>query len=307
MFIGATIVAPIFFIYSVSKDPISIEQAAEKFNPARDFYDVSAIWGKRPALIIVKWIYNATITPPQVTLIAFAFGIGAAYFLSRQEYLFLFISAILIQIKNILDTVDGHLARARNTPSRIGRFMDSVTDFIINLLLFIGIGLHLKGQYSPAEIWTLVSVAFLSSNLQCSYYVFYTMSYTRSINRQTESRVDESVLEEDHAVYREPYKQKFLIILQKTFLLFYGWQDRLMKKIDSWSLKFFDNSPTNWYLNKKLLTMTTWLGLGMQLFFITLLILLNQLYFYLWFVIVAGNLYWLFLIFYRMKGSLWKI
>ncbi len=291
----------------MNKDTFSIEQAAEKFSPTKDFFDVSAIWAKRPALKIVGWIYNTTITPPQVTVVALVFGIAAAYFVAQVEYLYLCVGAIFIQIKNILDTVDGHLARARNTPSRIGRFLDSIIDFITNLALFIAIGLHLTGQYSPAEILALCVAAFLSSNLQCSYFVFYTMSYTHCINRETKSRVDESIQEEDYAVYNDPYKQKISIILQKLFLLFYGWQDRIMIKIDRWSLKYFDELPSNWYLNKKLLTMTSWLALGMQLFFISLSALLNQLYFYLWFVIVAGNLYLLFLIYYRMKGKSWKI
>tara|TARA_B100000315_G_scaffold28113_1_gene23921 strand:+ start:10252 stop:11127 length:876 start_codon:yes stop_codon:yes gene_type:complete len=291
----------------LKKDKFSIEQAAEKFNPTKDFFDVSAIWGKRPALKIVRWIYNTPITPPQVSIVALVFGIAAAFLLARQEYLYLCAGAILIQIKNIFDTVDGHLARARNTPSRIGRFLDSIIDFTTNLAFFIAIGFHLESQYSPAGIWVLSFAAFLSSQLQCSYYVFYTVSYAHNVNRQTASRVDETIQEEDNVLYSDPYKQKFLMILQKLFLLFFGWQDRIMMKIDRWSLKYFDNSPSNWYLNKKMLTMTSWLGLGMQLFFISLSSLLNQLYFYLWFVIVAGNLYWVFLIYYRMKGKTWKI
>ena len=291
----------------MKKDIFSIEQAAEKFNPSKDFFDVSAIWGKKPALKIVRWIYNTPITPPQVTIVALFFGIGAAYFLARQEYFYLCAGAILIQIKNILDTVDGHLARARNTPSRIGRFLDSIIDFTTGLAFFIAIALHLESQYSPTGIWVLSFAAFLSSQLQCSYYVFYTVSYANNVNRQTASRVDETIREEDNSVYSDPYKQKFLMILQKLFLLFYGWQDRIMIKIDRWSLNYFDNSPPDWYLNKKMLTMTSWMGLGMQLFLISFSSLLNQLYFYLWFVIVAGNLYWFFLIYYRMKGKIWKI
>lgn len=283
-----------------------MEQPAEKIDPAKDFFDVSAIWGKWPALKIIGWIYNTPITPPQVSIIALFFGIVAAYFLARQEYLFVFIGALLIQAKNIFDTVDGHLARARNTPSRIGRFLDSIVDFITNFAFFIAIGWHLTKQYPLIEIWILLIAAFFCSQLQCSYYVFYVVSYIHKINRATESRVEESIQKEDYNAYSEPHLQKLLIILQKTFLLFYGWQDRLMIKIDRWSLKSFENIPSNWYLNKKLLTMASWLGLGMQLFFISLLAILDQLYLYLWFVVIAGNLYWLFLICYRMKGKIWK-
>ena len=285
----------------MNEDKVSIEQAAEKFNPARDFFDVSAIWGKRPALKIVKWIYHTPITPPQVSIVAFVFGISAAYFLAKQEYMFLFISALLIQIKNIFDTVDGHLARARNTPSRIGRFLDSVIDFITSFAFFIAIALNLNEQYPPNEIWILAITAFFSSQFQCSYYVFYTVSYLKNVNRLTASRVDESIKKEDYTVYKDPAQQRTLIILHKLFLLFYGWQDRFMMKIDEWSLKYFAKRPSGWYLDKKLLTLKSWLGLGMQLFFLTLFILLNQLYLCLWFFIIVGNIYWLFLIFYRLN------
>lgn len=282
-----------------------MEQAAEKINPTKDYFDVSSIWGKWPALKIVRWIYNTPVTPPQVSIIAFLVGVIAAYFLAQQKYLFVCIGALLVQVKNIFDTVDGHLARARNTPSRIGRFLDSIIDFITNLAFFIAIGWHLAKQYPPAEIWILSIVAFFSSLLQCSYYVFYTVSYIHKVNRPTESRAEETVRKDDYSTYSEPHLQKLLIILQKIFLIFYGWQDRFMIKIDRWSLKSFDNIPRNWYLNEKLLTMTSWMGLGMQLFFISLLAILDQLYLYLWFIIIAGNLYWLFLICYRKKGKIW--
>lgn len=290
----------------MNKDNFSLKESAEKFSPTKDFFDVSTIWSKEPTAIIIKWIYHAPVTPHQVTILAFLFGLGAALCLARQEYLFLFLGALFVQIKNILDTVDGHLARVRNTPSRIGRFLDSITDFLTNLALFAAIAFHLGSPYPSFGIWVLAFVAFLSSSLQCSYFVFYTMSYTHSISRETMSRVDESIQEEDHAAYSDPFKQNFSMFLQKLFQLFYGWQDRIMIKIDQWCIKKFVKKPLGWYHNKKFLTMTSWLALGMQLFFISFFALINQLHIYLWFVILAGNFYWLFLIFYRMKGTSWK-
>ncbi len=284
----------------VIKNKTLREQAAQKFDPTKDFFDISAIWGKWPALKIVKWVYDTPLAPLQVTIVALLFGILAACFLAREGYLFLFIGAIFIQLKNIFDTVDGSLARARNTPSRIGRFLDSIADFITNVALFVGIAWHLRIQYPNAVIWILSATAFLSSVLQCSYYVFYTISYLNNLNRLTVNRVDESIRKDDYTDCNSTQEKKLLIIFHKLFLLFYGWQDRLAIKIDRWSLKHFDNCPSNWYLNRKLLTMTSWLGLGMQLFFMTLFVLLNQLYFYLWFVIIAGNTYWFFLVYYRV-------
>lgn len=290
----------------MSNNRIFKEQTAEKFSPTKDFFDVSAVWGTWPALKIVKWIYNTPITPPQVTAVALVFGISAACFLAKEGYWSLFLSALLIQLKNILDTVDGNLARARNTPSRIGRFLDSIADFITNFALFIAIGWNLRNQYSNAGIWVLSGTAFLCSVLQCSYYVFYSISYLKIKDRLTASRVDESIQKDEYADFNNTGETKLLIILHKLFLFFYAWQDRFVMKIDQWSLKPFDNCPSNWYLNRKLLTMTSWLGLGMQLFFFTVFALSNKLYLYLWFVIVAGNIYWLFLVYYRINFFRYK-
>jgi len=284
----------------VIKDKIDSEKAAEKINPIKDFLDVSAIWGKWPASKILKWIYPTPITPSQVTIAALIFGISAAYFLAQGGYLFLLIGALFIQLKNIFDTVDGNLARAKNASSRVGRFLDSITDFVTNFSLFIAIGLHLEKQYSASGIWILTTIAFLSSELQCSYYVFYTVSYLKISNRLTVNRVDESIQEEDLAPNGNNGSQKIAIFLQRVFLILYGWQDHLIMKIDKWSQKYFDKCPSGWYLNRNLLTLTSWLGLGMHLFFITLFSILNQLYLYLWFAVLAGNIYWIFLAIYRV-------
>ena len=283
------------------KDKTAIEKAAEKINPEKDFFDVSGIWGKWPAAIILKRVYPTQITPSQLTIAALIFGISAAYFLAQEGYLFLLIGALFVQLKNIFDTVDGNLARAKNASSRVGRFLDSITDFITNFSLFIAIGWHLEKQYSASGIWILTAIAFLSSELQCSYYVFYIVSYLKISNRITVNRVDESIQEEDLATNGGKDSKKVAIFLQRVFLILYGWQDRFIIKIDKWGLKYFDKCPSGWYLNRNLLTMTCWLGLGMQLFFITLFSILNQLYFYLWFTVLCGNIYWIFLAFYRVR------
>ena len=48
------------------------------------------------------------------------------------------LAGIGLIVKSFLDALEGSLARARNRPSRVGRFVDSVCDYIVNAaVLFV--------------------------------------------------------------------------------------------------------------------------------------------------------------------------
>jgi phosphatidylglycerophosphate synthase len=83
------------------------------------------------------------ITPNQITLVAALFGLlGVALVASGQHWLML-AGFFLVQTQSILDGCDGELARVRLQQSKIGEWLDSSVDEIINLLLFASIGIGL--------------------------------------------------------------------------------------------------------------------------------------------------------------------
>ena len=286
------------------------KEAAVKVDARKDFIDISSVFGNTAALIIVKAIYKTFLTPIHISFIVLVTGLAGALFIYNGDWLNLVIGAMLIQLKNIFDAVDGSLARARNTPSRIGRFLDSVVDFVVGLVTFLAIGFNLSGETTFTYLWPLIIAAFISSMIQCSYYVYYNVQYLTRVKQKVNiSRVEETFTENDKSVYSEHYKQQILILLQSLFLVFYGWQDKFIKVIDSISLKFLesfsniklsDKTLFEWYNKKKLLMMNSFLGLGTQLFLLSLMAVLNQLYLYLWIVILVGNFYLLCLIICRL-------
>ncbi|MGR3220450.1 MAG: CDP-alcohol phosphatidyltransferase family protein, partial [Candidatus Anammoxibacter sp.] len=288
------------------------KEAAMKTDPKKDYPDVSSIFGNSAALLIVRLVYNTFITPIHITFIALIVGMYGAVLIYTGGWLNLVIGAILIQIKNILDAADGSLARARNTPSRIGRFLDSVVDFIVGLGTFLAIGLNLNREIDSAYLWPMIIIAFFSSMLQCSYYVYYNIQYVTIVRRRsTASRIEESFTDDDETVYSERYKQSLLVFLQFLFLLFYGWQDKLVKIVDQMSLrllakgsadKFNDKYLAEWYNKRNLLKLNSILGLGTQLFLFSVMAALNQLRVYLWLVIFLGNAYLFWLIIYRIRN-----
>lgn len=288
-----------------------LKEAAVKIDTKKDFLDVSSVFGNAAALIIVKALYNTFFTPIHISFVVLVTGFAGAIFIYNGGWVNLVIGAMLIQLKNIFDTVDGSLARARNTPSRIGRFLDSVVDFIVGLVTFLAIGFNLSKEIKSPYLWPLIITAFISSMIQCSYYVYYNIQYLTLIKKNSNtSRVEETFTEDDKSAYSEHNKQRILVLLQSLFLVFYGWQDRFVKIIDTMSLKLLKNcSDTKlddktlfaWYNKRKLLKLNSILGLGTQLFLLSLMAVLNQLYLYLWFVILVGNFYLLWLIIYRIN------
>jgi len=91
---------------------------------------------------IARLVYNLGLSANMTTLITFIFGISsiASLFLI-PGYFGLIISAILLTIRNIGDTIDGKIARGSNTSSAIGGFADLVSDWIFfHAAFFIAIG-----------------------------------------------------------------------------------------------------------------------------------------------------------------------
>ena len=286
-------------------------QSAIKIDRKKDFLDVSSVFGNAAALLFVRIIYNTVLTPIHVTFLALVSGIVGVFLIYSGGTVNLIIGALLIQVKNIFDAADGSLARARNTPSRIGRFLDSVVDFIIGLLLFIAIGLNLSKGNTPVYLWPLVTMAFLCSMMQCSYYVYYNIQYLLiARQKNSTSRAEESFTADDMSIYSEPYKQNILQCLQHLFLVFYGWQDKFVKLVDHVSLGFLkrhlrivprDIDMVKWYDQKKILQLNSVLGLGTQLFLMSFMVAIGQMYAYLWIVVLFGNGYLIWLILYRIN------
>lgn len=292
------------------------KEKAEKLDSKKDYLDISSIFGNAPALYIVKTIFNTPLTPIHVTIISLIAGIVGCIYIYYGGWINLIIGAILLQVKNILDAADGSLARARNTPSRIGRFLDSFVDFIVGLASFIAIGLNITRENESLYVWPLVFAAFLFSMFQCSYYVYYNIQYITFSKPEYTSRTDESFIEDDKYAYTEKHKQYILICLQTMFLVIYGWQDKLAKIVDHISLRIHKCRCGNmldgkivpeWYNRKDLLKLNSVLGLGTQLFLLSFMAVINQLYLYLWIVVVLGNAYLLWLVLIRIYNNKWEV
>ena len=89
---------------------------------------------------LLTWVaVKVGATPNQVTLLSFAIGLYSAYLFSRADFWPVFFGAILLQLSIIVDCVDGELARYTRKFSKLGAWLDAVTDRVKEYLVFLGL------------------------------------------------------------------------------------------------------------------------------------------------------------------------
>lgn len=91
------------------------------------------------AYVVVKAVAPTRITPNQVTAFNLLPGLAAAWFYwqgTPEAYL---IGAVLLFATNVIDCVDGMLARVRGAGSVTGYILDGLADYVIQTALFIAL------------------------------------------------------------------------------------------------------------------------------------------------------------------------
>jgi phosphatidylglycerophosphate synthase len=209
--------------------------------------------------------------------------------------------ALFLYLKIFLDNVDGNLARVKGEVSRLGRFLDSLIDFIVSFLVYLVLTLRLVSETSNSLYWFLGGIAFLSCLIHCSYFVFYLVQYTSISGTYLCNRADESITEEDNKAYDRGDLSMFVCFLQRSHIFLYGWQDKTIGWFDRLSKKLGSKSKSqrlaenSWYGDKVFLTLISPLCLCTNNMLLVFFSLADAIEFGFWFVVVVGNFYLLLL------------
>ena len=250
----------------------------------------------RPAAgFLVRILYRTRTTPNSVTIAAILSGVLSATLYAFNLPLLTGIGGLGLTLKDFLDSVDGQLARAKRMYSRAGRFLDSLGDFIVNLLVFGVITLVLTTTTRNPWFPFLGLFAFLGTTLRVSYHVFYQTSFLHLQRTYEINRITEEITEED--IRADP----FTLRLQSLFVMVYGWQDRMMVGLDQWCRRTLPpgGNLEGWYGDRTGLRLSGFLGLGTELFILTTFSLGNVLEKYVYVNLIVMNLFWLACITYR--------
>ncbi|MBI3586112.1 MAG: CDP-alcohol phosphatidyltransferase family protein [Ignavibacteriales bacterium] len=250
----------------------------------------------RPLAGLIVWgLYYTPITPNQVTIASTLVGVLAAVFYLEGNAQATAIAGLCITLKDILDSADGQLARAKQQYSRIGRFIDSIGDFVVDVAVFGAIGWVLYASSGDVRMLVLALVGLAGISLRVSYHVFYQASFLHLERKYENNRVTEEVREEDKT------GELIVLRLQKIFQFIYGWQDRLMLAVDMWCRGGRNDEQflTRWYADATGLRISGLLGFGTELFLLMVCSVLNRLELYLYLNVILMNGIWVAGILYR--------
>ena len=97
-------------------------------------------------------LVRSPITPNQITLFAAALGLAGCALMATGGYLLVLLGLLLEHTQSVLDGCDGELARVRFQQSKLGAWLDTFVDDVLNVLITAsaGIGLWRAGAGSWA-------------------------------------------------------------------------------------------------------------------------------------------------------------
>lgn len=218
------------------------------------FLDLSD-YGRPIARLIANALKETSVTPIHVTIAFIISGLLGIYFITVGNFV---LAAIFLILKSILDAADGELARIKNTPSYVGRYLDSIADIVLNFIILLTIWHITSGSL------ILSFLAFLGIQLQGTLYNYYYVILRNRWNGDTTSRIIEKGIPKAF----DGENQKTVNIYFGLYTFLYGLFDRLIYQLDS-TAPDATNFP-NWFMS--------WLstfGLGFQLLIISILLVLK--------------------------------
>ena len=268
------------------------------------FFDVNSLWYFYNGWV-VRNLYSTPITPNQITVFSFIAGMLSMGFYVSDRSDSLVWGGIFLYGKVFLDNIDGNLARVRGTSSRFGRFLDSLSDFLVTVMVYIGISFYLVRTTGDIGFWFLGLFGLLASFMQSTFFVFYLVSYTSRVGSYNKNRVDESITEED---LTSPEENRWNLRLQKFFVWGYGWQDRLIERLDFFSRKLAgvsEKQKSAWYGDRCFLTAISPLCICTNNVMLAIFSFLGQVELFLILLIFVMNFYGIGLLIWKIQK--WRI
>jgi archaetidylinositol phosphate synthase len=91
------------------------------------------------------------LSPNHYTLISIIFAFGSFYFLLKENFI---LTIVFFLIAGLLDFIDGAVARYKNMVTKVGGYLDTITDRYVEGILLLGmLFLPLPKIFIPAYAW----------------------------------------------------------------------------------------------------------------------------------------------------------
>ncbi len=124
------------------------EHKEEEVPPPKTYVHYVGRWLIRP-------LVNTPVTPNHLTTLRLLTGIAAAVAFAMGDYFWTVWGGVLYAFSALLDRADGELARLSGKMSDGGHWVDLYADSLVNVALFIGIGIGLTESVLGHWAWKM--------------------------------------------------------------------------------------------------------------------------------------------------------
>lgn len=143
--------------------------------------------GYRIALLLSR----TSVTPNVITIISIFIGVFAGMLLYPQHIWINLFGFVLLVFANILDCVDGQLARLTGIKSKVGRILDGLAGDFWFISIYLSIALRVSGEIDESWIvWLAVSLAGASNFIQAGITDYYKTAHLYFISQKKGEEFD---------------------------------------------------------------------------------------------------------------------
>ncbi|MDD2799517.1 MAG: CDP-alcohol phosphatidyltransferase family protein [Bacteroidales bacterium] len=146
----------------------------------------------RPVAFRIALILRHTfVTPNMITILSIFFGVFAGYHFYSTEITVNAFGVLLLIIANILDCVDGQLARLTGIKSKIGRILDGFAGDLWFLSVYFFISLRLMNEGWPIYIFIVAILSAFSHSRQAAIADYFKNLHLYFVKGAAGSEFDE--------------------------------------------------------------------------------------------------------------------
>ncbi|MDR1115454.1 MAG: CDP-alcohol phosphatidyltransferase family protein [Tannerella sp.] len=142
-------------------------------------------WFYRPVgFRIAKALRNTGVTPNMVTIVSIFVGAAAGPLFYRDDFRLVLLGVVCLIIANILDCVDGQLARLTGIKSEIGRVLDGFAGDVWFTLIYVFLALKLKSEYGTGLFFIPAVISGVSHLVQANVTDYYKTLHLYFVSKE---------------------------------------------------------------------------------------------------------------------------
>ncbi len=249
-----------------------------KLRPVEEFININLYRPLAFLFLLILIRFKIDVKPEIIVIFHTFLVVFSAFFILLDNFLFNLLSFFLINLKIILDNLDGQYSRIKKMESELGRYLDTIMDFFGNFILFLIIGI----KYNVI-IFSIFSFFIFTIILSYDFNLEYL--YRISRNEQFRPNIKDN--------------PSFLVnFFKNLYDIFLGYQDKFIRAFESklfnFVVKLYEKKFNNIEVIKQRMKEIFWskfylhitanMGLSTQLFILSLLILFNMEFYFFYFV-----------------------